>query len=122
MKHSKDSTYESRDMLLERIRRQKQTIKELIAERDSLKGKLDTMSLYRTEAAMLRERLRGAGISADLMDIVRRFREAVRDERTGDFIGGANRRRILADVDDAAVIAISAIESRGGRDTEKEKQ
>ncbi len=122
MRIAKDSTYESRDMLLERIRRQKQTIKELIAERDSLKGRLDTMSLYRTEAAMLRERLRGAGISADLMDIVRRFREAVRDERTGDFIGGANRRRILADVDDAAVIAISAIAGRGGRDTEKGKQ
>ena len=122
MRIAKDSTYESRDMLLERIRRQKQTIKELIAERDNLKSRLDAMSLYRTEAAMLREQLRGTGSSADLMDIVRRFREAVRDERTGDFIGGANRRRILADVDDAAVIAISAIAGRGGRDTEKEKQ
>ncbi len=122
MKHSKDSTYESRDMLLERIRRQKQTIKELIAERDSLKSKLDAMSLYRTEAAMLREQLRGAGKSADLMDIVRRFREAIRDKQTGDFIGGANRRRILADVDDAAVLTISAIAGRGGRDTEKGKQ
>ena len=58
MRIAKDSTYESRDMLLERIRRQKQTIKELIAERDNLKSRLDAMSLYRTEAAMLREQLR----------------------------------------------------------------
>ena len=116
------TTDETRKRLDIRIAAPKQTIKELIAERDSLKSKLDAMSLYRTEAAMLREQLRGTGSSADLMDIVRRFREAVRDERTGDFIGGANRRRILADVDDAAVIAISAIAGRGGRDTEKGKQ
>ncbi len=122
MRIAKDSTYESRDMLLERIRRQKQTIKELIAERDNLKSRLDAMSLYRTEAAMLREQLRNWRKSiADIIDIIRRFREAIRDERTGDFIGGANRRRILADVDDAAVIAISAI-AGSGRDTEKEKQ
>ena len=122
MRLKKDSTYESRAKLLERLARQKQTIKDLLAERDELKRRLDTMSLYRTEATMLRAQLLGMGSSADLMDIVRRFREAVRDERTGDFIGGANRRRILADVDDAAVLTISAIAGRGGLDTEKEKQ
>lgn len=116
MRIAKDSTYESRDMLLERIRRQKQTIKELIAERDNLKSRLDAMSLYRTEAAMLREQLRSG---ADLLGIVKRFREAIRDKQTGDFIGGANRRRILADVDDAAVQAISSI---AGGDGAEEKQ
>ena len=144
MKHAKDSTSESRRQLLERIRRQKQkiaeliaerenllerlrrqkqTIKELIAERNDLKRRLAAMGIHQTDAAMLREQLRNWRKSiADIIDIIRRFREAIRDERTGDFIGGANRRRILADVDDAAVIAISAIAGRGGRDTEKEKQ
>ena len=119
MRLKKDSSYETRDMLLERVARQKQTIQALLAERAELKKRLDTMSLYRTEAAMLRANLRGG---ANLVDIVRRFREAVRDERTGELIGGAIRRRILADVDDAAVAALSAIAGRDGRDTEKENK
>ena len=122
MRPKKDSNYESRAKLLERLARQKQTIKDLLAERDELKRRLDTMSLYRTEATMLRAQLRGMGDSSNLVDIVRRFREAVRDERTGDLIGGANRRRILADVDDAAVAALSAIAGRDGWETEKQKE
>lgn len=109
---------ETRADLLERVRRQKQTITELIAERDDLKRRL---AVYQAEAKMLREQLRNWRKSiADIIDIIRRFREAVRDERTGDFIGGAIRRRILADVDDAAVMAISSIAGRDGSDTKKE--
>ena len=39
----------------------------------------------------------------------RRFREAIRDKATGELIGGAVRRRILADVDDDAVAACQAL-------------
>lgn len=108
---------ETRADLLERVRRQKQTITELIAERDDLKRRL---SVYQAEAKMLREQLRRPSGSSTFVEIIRRFREAVRDERTGDFIGGAIRRRILADVDDAAVMAISSIAGRDGSDTKKE--
>lgn len=116
MKRSTDSAYESREMLLERVRRQRQTITDLIAEREALRKRLAFLDVYRVEASMLRAQLRSG---ADLLGIVRRFREAVRDKQTGDFIGGANRRRILADVDDAAVQAISSI---AGGDGAEEKQ
>ncbi len=117
-----DQEQEAYDDLMERVSRQSASIRALIAERNSLRERIKQLDVWQTECLRLQRQLRSIGAAADLMDIVRRFREAVRDEHTGDFIGGANRRRILADVDDAAVIAISAIESRGGRDTEKEKQ
>ena len=104
---------ETRACLLERIQRQKRFIQSLIAERDDFAAKAATVPLLRTEIAQLRETVRSLvstpGSAAQLADLVRRFREAIRDKATGELIGGAVRRRILADVDDDAVAALSAI-------------
>ena len=52
MRRKKGSTYETRGELLERIRRQKQAVKELIAERDELKRLHAAMGIYQSEASM----------------------------------------------------------------------
>lgn len=111
--------YEDRADLLARVKRQESTIKALIRERDATRASLAAAARYRDENASLRERLRAVTAatfapSGRLVEIVHRFREAVRDDRTGDFIGGPNRRRILADVDDAAVSVLSTARVNAG--------
>ncbi len=103
-----DSTYETRDMLLERVSRQKQTIKAAFEERDSIKDRLkralENLDAYKAENGILRAQILAANSHgyALALDILQRFRDAVRNQNTGDYIGGANQRRMLADVDKEA--------------------
>ncbi len=106
----KKTNSETRAELLGRIRRQKQTIKELIKERDGLRIRLDGMAVYQTTVAQLQRQLRivseRTGL-APLADAVRTLRKAIRDD-SGEFVGGASRRRILADADDFALHALNS--------------
>ena len=101
-----DSSYETREMLLERVNRQKQTIKAVFEERDSIKDRLrkalETIDAYKAENGILRAQILAANSYPLALDILQRFRDAVRNQNTGDYIGGANQRRMLADVDKEA--------------------
>lgn len=102
--------YETRGELLKRIANQKAYVAELIEERNDLRRRLAVLDGLRTENARLRERLSSLtqddGESARrLVNALRGFRAAVRGD-DGEFIGGAIRRRILADADDLAVEAL----------------
>ena len=107
--------YETRADLLERIRRQKATIEALQAERRNAEALRMANADLRTAVSRLNRELaacRMGTVTGRLADVVRRFRVAIRGD-DGELIGGRNRRTALADVDDAAVEALSALEFPG---------
>ena len=121
MARKKNPDYETRVDLLERIRRQKATIEALQAERRNAEALRMANADLRTAVSRLNRELaacRMGTVTGRLADVVRRFRVAIRGD-DGELIGGRNRRTALADVDDAAVEALSALEFPGIAGLEK---
>lgn len=115
MARKKNPDYETRADLLERVRRQKATIEAMQAERRNAEALRVANANLRTAVARLTRELaacRMGTITGRLADIVRRFRLAIRGA-DGELVGGRNRRAALADVDDDAVEALSALEFPG---------
>ena len=115
MARKKNPDYETRDDLLERVRRQKATIEAMQAERRNAEALRVANANLRTAVARLTRELaacRMGTVTGRLADIVRRFRMAIRGA-DGELVGGRNRRAALADVDDDAVEALSALEFPG---------
>lgn len=115
MARKKNPDYETRADLFERIRRQKAAIEKLLAERRNAEALRVANADLRTAVARLTRELaacRMGTVTGRLADVLRRFRAAVRG-KDGELIGGQNRRAILADVDDDAVAALSALDFPG---------
>lgn len=107
--------YETRAALLVRVRRQRETILALQAELADARRTIHAARSWRDEVARLQGQLRAVTVAgsaaaemsgdalAELCAVLRTFRAAIRDDRTGEIVGGRMRRIVLADVDAAAV-------------------
>jgi len=123
MPRKKNPDYETRADLLERIRRQRQTIIDLQMRLRAADEVARSNANLRTVLARLQREQPAGGIVSRLADIVSRFRAAVRT-RDG-YIGGHRQRALLADIDDDAVQILSSIPGSAGfteQKTNKEKK